>query len=176
MAYLDTTVPNGAFSVAQAITTTADATNLFDVTGAGVTVAPAMIGAGGLNTAIGIDIGAGDGAARPQILITNALTTAGTGAGTVTFTLSAAPDNGSYSAGSYTTLFTSAAFVGTAITAGFQFPMPIPPIAPGEALPRFYKLTYTVSSTFAATFNANILINAPTVRDVTLYGSNYVAI
>jgi len=170
--YVETT--SGAqFSVAQAITTTANATNVFDVTGAGVGNLPtAMIGTSGKNTNIFLDIGAGDGMAIPDVVITNALSTAGTGAGTVTFTLQSAPDNGSGSAGSYTVLYTSAAFAGTAITAGFQHIFQVPPTPPGIALPRFYQLVYTVSSTFSATFNANLVLNPATVRDVTKYGNN----
>lgn len=175
MAYTETTSGAG-FSVAQALSTTANSTNVFDVTGAGAGNAPSMIGAGGLKTAIGIDIGAGDGVATPQVLITNALTTAGTGSGTVTISLQAAPDNGSYSAGTYYTLYTSDAYAGTAITAGWQLIIPVPSIPPAAALPRFYRLVYTISGTFAATVNANLLLNAPLVRDATLFGNNFVAL
>jgi hypothetical protein len=171
MAYVETS--SGAqFSAAQAISATANATNLFDVTGAGTGNAPAMTGTAGLNTNMFVDIGAGDGEAVPQVVITNALTTAGTGTGTITFSLQSAPDNGSYSPGTYTTIFTSPAFVGTAITAPFQYIFNVPQTPPGIALPRFYRLAYTVSGTAAATFNANLLLNAPTVRDVTKYGNN----
>lgn len=171
--YIETT--SGAqFSAAQAISSTANATNLFDVTGAGTGVAPAMIGAGGINTNMFVDIGAGDGMAIPEVVITNALTTAGTGTGTITFSLQSAPDNGSYSPGTYTTIFTSPAFVGTAITAPFQYIFQVPPTPPGIALPRFYRLVYTVSGTAGATFNANLLLNYATVRDATKYGSNFV--
>lgn len=171
MAYLEST--SGAnFSVAQALTTTANSTNVFDITGAGSGNAPAMIGAGGLNTAMGSDIGAGDGIAIPEVIISNALTTAGTGSGTVTISLQAAPDNGSYSPGTYYTIYTSEAFAGTDITAPFQLVFPVPPIPPGAPLPRFYRLVYTISGTFAATVNANLVLNAPTVRNARLYGNN----
>lgn len=171
MAYTEST--SGAnFSVAQAVTATANSTSVFDITGAGSGNAPAMIGAGGVNTAMGSDIGAGDGIAVPQVIISNALTTAGTGSGTVTFSLQAAPDNGSYSPGSYYTLWTTQAIAGTAITAPFQFVEYVGPIPPGYALPRFYRLVYTVSGTFAATFNANLVLNAPTVNLAKQYGNN----
>lgn len=171
MAYVETT--SGAnFSAAQAVTATANSTNVFDVTGAGAGNAPAMTGVNGTNTAMGVDIGAGDGMAIPEVIITNALTTAGTGSGTVTIALQAAPDNGSYSPGTYYTLYTSQAIVGTTVTAPFQLVFQVPPIPPGAALPRFYRLVYTVSGTFSATFNANLLLNAPTVRNATLYGNN----
>lgn len=175
MAYVETT--SGAqFSVAQALTTTANGTNVFDVTGAGAGSAPAMIGPGGVNTAIGVDMGAGDGMAIPEVMITNALTTAGTGTGTVTISLQAAPDNGSYSPGTYYTLYTSDAIVGTAITAPWQLIFQVPPIPPGKALPRFYRLVYTISGTFAATLTSQLLLNPPTVRDATLYGNNFISV
>lgn len=169
--YVETT--SGAqFSAAQALTATANATNLFDVTGAGTGNAPAMIGAGGLNTAMNVDIGAGDGMAIPEVVITNALTTAGTGSGTITFSLQSAPDNGSYSPGTYTTIFTGPAFVGTSITAPFQYIFQVPPTPPGASLPRFYRLVYTISGTVGCTLNANLVLNPATVRDATKYGNN----
>ena len=138
MAYVEST--GGAqFSAAQALTVTANASNVFDVTGAGVGNTPSMIGVNSLKTALNVDIGAGDGMAIPYVMITNALTTAGTGAGTITFTLQSAPDNGSGSEGTYTTLFVSSAFVGTSITAPFQYIFQVPPTPPGIALPRFYR-------------------------------------
>lgn len=171
--YLETT--SGAqFSAAQAITTTADATNLFDVTGAGVGTLPAMIGAGGLNTALGYDVGAGEGVAVPSIIVSPTVT--GTGAGTVTISLSAAPDNGSGSAGTYTQLYASRAITGTTLLVGNSYIFPVPPILPGEALPRFYKLTYTVSGSATVTVNAWLSFNIPTTRDATLYGENFVAV
>lgn len=174
MAYVETT--SGAkFSAVQAITTTADSTNIFDVTGAGVGNAPAMIGAGGLNTAIGVDLGAGDGMAVPQIIVE--IVTPTTVTGTLTISLKAAPDSGSYTEGSYTTLYTSAALTGaTQLAAGAILKFNVPPIIAGEALPRFYKLTYTVSASISVTVNAYLLLNAPDIRIPTLYGNNYVAL
>ncbi len=172
--YTETT--SGAqFSSVQAITTTADSTNIFDVTGAGVGTAPAMIGAGGVNTAMGIDIGAGDGVAVPQIVVE--IVTPTTVTGTLTITLKAAPDNGSYSEGTYTTLFSSAALTGsTQLAAGATYKFNVPPIIPGEALPRFYKLTYTVSASISVTVNAYVLFNASDLRDPKLYGNNFTAL
>lgn len=172
MAYPETT--SGAnFSTAQVITATADSTNIFDITGAGVGNAPAMIGAGGVNTAIGSDIGAGDGMEVPQVLVS--VTTAGVGSGTVSVSLKAAPDSGTYTEGTYTTLYTSAAFVFSALAKGTIIKFNVPPIPPSmAALPRFYKLTYTVTGATGVSFTANLLLNAPDIRDATLYGSNFV--
>lgn len=173
MAYCETT--SGAqFSTLQAITTTANSTNVFDVTGAGAGNAPAMIGAGGVNTAMGVDIGAGQGPAEALVQVN--ITTTGTGAGTITIGLQAAPDNGSFSPGTYVTLYTSGAFVGTTLNAGDVLTFPVPPIPQDMALPRFYRLVYTVSGSATVTLTANLLINAPLVRDATLYGSNFVSV
>lgn len=173
MAYTETT--SGAnFSTAQAITTTANSTNVFDITGAGVGNAPAMIGTGGLNTAMGSDIGAGDGMAVPQVLVSCGVN--GTGAGTLTISLQAAPDNGSYSPGTYYTLYSSDAFVGTAIDVGDLLKFNVPPIPFDAPLPRFYRLVYTVAGSLTTTLTANLLLNAPDVRLPTLYGNNFVAI
>lgn len=143
---------NGSWSTpTAAITSTVDGTSVIDITGAGSGNAPAMInGFPATNTAIGEDYGAGDGLFVPYLYL--AVTTTGTGAGTVTVSLSAAPDNGSYGQGSYTTLYTSKAFVGTTLTAGSILVVPLPPTlyTMGEALPRFYKITYTVASTVGA--------------------------
>lgn len=171
MAYLEST--SGAnFSTAQSVTATAASTNIFDVTGAGSTVAPAMIGASGLTTALGYDIGAGDGAAMPEVLITFGTCTTVTG--TLTIALQAAPDNGSYSPGTYETLTATAAFTGTTqLFSGAQVIMVVPPIPPGLALPRFYRLNYTVTGSISVLVTASLLLNAPTIRDATLYGSNF---
>ena len=77
---------------------------------------------------------------------------------------------------SWSTIFTSAAFVGTSITAPWQYFFKVPALPPGIALPRFYRLVYTISGSVGCTLNANLILNAPTVRDATLYGSNFVAI
>lgn len=169
MAYLEQT--SGAnFSTSQAITTTANSTNIFDVTGAGSGNAPAMTGINGANTAIGVDIGAGQGMAEAQVLVN--INTTGTGTGTITISIQAAPDNGSYSPGTYYTLLTTDAYVGTSLIAGDSLVLPVPPIPPHAALPRFYRLVYTVSGTATVTLSANLLINAPNKRDAVVYGNN----
>lgn len=160
-------------STAQNVTTSAASTNVFDVTGAGVGSAPAMIGAGGLNTAMGIDIGAGDGAAMPEVVFV--VTTTGTGTGTVAFGIEAAPDSGTYTEGSYTRLATSAAFVGTALTAGMEVKIPVPPIpSTFSGLPRFYRAYYDQTGNGAVHVTANLLLNAPDLVDPKKYGSNFV--
>lgn len=171
MAYLESS--SGAnLSTLQSVTTTAASTNIFDVTGAGSGNTPAMIGASGLNTALGYDIGAGEGVETPFVLIT--LGTCTTVSGTLTISLQAAPDNGSYNPGTYVTLASTAALTGTTqLFAGAQIILPVPPIPPGLALPRFYRLDYVVGSSISVIVSASILLNPPTIRDATLYGSNF---
>lgn len=164
---------SSTWSSAQTVTATADSTNVVDLTGAGSGNAPAMInGYPATNTSLGFDIGAGEGVAIPYLYIS--VPSAGTGSGTVTIDLAAAPDNGSYSPGTYTTLWTGNAVAGTSLKSGAALLLPIPPTlfnwgSSNEAPPRFYKLTYTVSGTFSAGFLAGILLNPPS----TLLGINY---
>lgn len=161
-----------------AITATVDGTHIIDVTGAGSGTAPAMInGFPSANTAIGVDYGAGDGKAVPYLYST--VTTTGTGTGTVTISVSAAPDDGSYGQGSYTQLYASTAFVGTTLVAGRALIVPLPPTlyAFGEALPRFYKLTYTVSGTVGAVkFLSGLVLNPQESGLLGKYNNNFLAV
>lgn len=167
---------NSAIGTAQAITTTADSAGIIDVTGAGSGNAPAMYnGYGFSNTALGSDYGAGDGIAIPHVLLT--VTTAGTGAGTITVSVESAPDNGSYGQGSYTTLVSTPAFVGTSLTAGTVIDIPLPPEVVGiDKLPRFYKLVYTVSGSATVSVLANMVLNPQQVAQMKLYANNYIAV
>ena len=171
MAFLES-ISGANFSVAQSVTATAASTNVFDVTGAGAGNAPAMIGANGVNTAIGIDIGAGVGLEQPQVLVT--LGTCTTVTGTLSIAVQFAADNGSYSPGTYYTLASTAALTGaTQLFAGAQIVLDIPPIPAGFAFPRFYRLYYTVGSSISVIVNASLTVNAPTQRTITQYGSNF---
>ena len=168
---------NTNWSTAQAITTTADGSTVIDITGAGSGNAPAMInGFPAAKTAIGEDYGSGDGLARPSLFLS--VTTAGTGAGTITVSVSAAPDNGSYSAGTYTAIYTSKAFVGTTLTAGAVLNVPLPPILNtlAQALPRFYKITYTVSGSATASVIAGLSIQNTSSGLGGQYNNNYLAV
>lgn len=170
---------NGGWSTpTAAITATVDGTSIVDLTGAGSGTAPAMInGFPSTNTAMGFDIGAGSGLAVPYLYI--AVTTTGTGSGTVTFSVSAAPDDGSYGQGTYTTLYTSKTFVGTTLVAGRYAVVPIPPTlwTFGEALPRFYKITYTVSGTVGAVkFLSGIVLNPQESTLSGQYNNNFLAV
>lgn len=163
------------WSTPQAITVTADSARVIDITGAGSGNAPAMINGFPLaNTAIGEDYGVGDGVAIPYLYAT--VTTAGTTANTLTVSLEAAPDNGSYGQGTYTVLYQSAAIAGSALTAGSSLLVPVPPTLfnwPSEALPRFYKLVYTCSSALTVSVLAGIMINPPSTLLAGQYNNNF---
>lgn len=171
MAFLDASLN---FSTAQAITATAASTSLYDITSAGSGNAPAMVGPNSLLNNIGGDIFAGDGQAIPTVQLN--VTTAGTGTGTVTIQIQSAPDNGSYAPGTWTTVGSTGPLVGTSLTAASVIFITGAPLPPGAALPRFYRLNYVVASTFTASFTANLTINPGTVRNATLYGSNFTVV
>lgn len=156
------------------ITATGNST-VIDLTGAGSGNAPAMIGGyPAVNTAIGFDIGYGDGEAIPQLYL--AFPTVGTGAGTLTIALQAAPDNGSYSPGTYTTLWQSQAIVGTSFPAGGVLQLPVPPYPITAGRPRFYRLAYTVASTVSVAMIGGIVINAQSSLIGPQFANNFVAV
>jgi hypothetical protein len=160
------------FSSAQAVTTTANSTNVFDVTGAGSGTSPAMIGANGVNTALGFDIGTGDGVANPHVVVV--FNSAAASSNTITVSLEAAPDNGSYSPGTYVQLYASRAFVESTIADDFALVFPVPPILSTSAVPpRFYRLVYTCSGAVTASITAFMVINATSGNLLQKYGSNY---
>lgn len=173
MAFIDTLLQ---LSTAQAITTSAASTLIYDVTGAGSGVAPSMtFGVNGLTGAAvlpSFDIGAGDGMAVPtaQFIVT----TAGTGTGTVAYGIEAAPDNGSNAPGTYVRLATSNAAVGTTLTLGSKVTLVVPPIAlekVAEMRPRFYRFFYDQTGNGAVSVTAFIGLNLPVEQG----GINYAA-
>jgi hypothetical protein len=84
----------------------------------------------------------------------------------MTVSIKAAPATTSNTEGTYTTLFVSGAILLAKLVAGANFNFPIPPIvlSEGEAPPRFYKLTYTVtgSNPTLGTISAGITLSQPT--------------
>lgn len=177
--FLDSTLTfNSAVGTAQTVTATASSSGIIDVTGAGSGTAPAMInGFPATNTAIGNDYGAGDGEAIPHVVLV--VPAAGSGSGTVQIAVQAAPDNGSYGQGSYTTLVQTPALTGSTLVAGTVIDIPLPPARVagiGEALPRFYKLVYTVASTASVKFLSNLILNPAQVAQLQQYNSNYIVV
>jgi len=175
---LDNTLTfNSAVGTPQAITGTADSSGIIDITGAGVGNLPTIIdGFPAVNTDVGSDYGAGDGVAIPHVLVT--VTTAGTTSDTITISLKWAPDNGSGSEGSYTTLVSSPAIAGSALVAGTVIDIPVPPATSlaGESKPRFYKLTYTNSGSAHVSVLANMVLNPEQVYQMAKYANNYIVV
>ena len=181
---------NSSWSSSQTITSTVASTSVVDITGAGSGNVPNMIGgwnpsetSGTASSAyLGADIGQGDGIAIPYVAMFVSQAFVSAGGATFQVSLLAAPDNGSGSPGTYTQLYQSLAFSSASLTAGQTLLFQVPPRAisgqPGEALPRFYKLSYTVaSSTFSAgTVNAGIVLNPPNGLVNTLYNNNFVSV
>lgn len=172
MAFFDNVTNGpGLLSNAQAVTTTAASTNVYDVMGAGVGVAPNQSTGNG---PVGFDIaGAGDGIAHPTAYFT--INNTGTGAGTITFKIQAAPNNAN-NEGTYVDVGSSSAYVGTTLTAGKVIVVPITPYNPigsGMGMPRFYRADYVVSGSATVTVTAFIGINLPTGYEATQYGNNF---
>lgn len=174
MAYLENS--SGAqLSSAQSVTSSVASTNVFDVTGAGSGNAPVMLGNSGLSTNLGTDLGVGQNIAHPGVLFT--ISTAGTGTGTFAFGIEAAPDNGSFSPGTYTRLTTSGAKAGLAtLTLGYTLYLPLPPIPPEfSGLPRFYRAFYDLTNTATMSVTSEFLMNPPSLKSVTDSVKNFVS-
>ena len=179
MAFMDNALAFSAdWSTPQAITATAASTNVVDITGAGVGNAPNMIGGfPQVNNAIGNDWGVGDGVAIPYLYL--AVTTAGTGSGTIQVEIQAAPDDGSYSPGTYTTIYESVPVVGSTLVAGSSLIVQLPPTLfnfPNEAPPRFYRLNFVVTGTATVSVLAGLMINPPSYKLGGKYPNNFVAV
>lgn len=169
MAFFDSLLQ---LSNAQAVTTTANSTTVYDVFGVGSgTVAPLVTG----TTTPGVDIGAGDGVAEP--IATFYVTTAFAGGTSMSIAVQAAPDNGSGSAGTYYTLTQSQVFLTAALIKGLQVTLRIPPVPSGTIPPRFYRFVYTVVGTMSAgNITGGILLNSPISAGSTQYANNYTVV
>lgn len=166
---------NTTLGVPQTVTATANSQAIVDITGAGVGNLPAIInGFPQQNTNVYSDYGVGDGVAVPHVIVT--VPTAGTGAGTVVISIQSAPDSGTGTEGAYTTLVETPALVGTSLVAGTVIDIPLPPERTGVALPRFYRLVYTVTGTFSAPLIAEIAINPAQINTFGKYSNNYIVV
>ena len=173
--FTDNSLVFNSYSTPVAISVSGDS-SIIDLTGAGVGVAPAMTNGG----SIGFDIGAGDGAALPSVTVIVGTALTGTGTTTVQFVLKAAPQVSAtnYNQGTYTTLTSTQAFatppVGTSLPAGAVVNIPIPPLQPGQALPRYYKLSYVVTNgPVAGTISSGIVMNQPNIGQYGNEGQQY---
>ena len=104
------------------------------------------------------DIGTGD---DPMLKLSVIATTAFTVGTSLQLQLQGAPDNGSGAAGSYVTMWTSAAIAEANLVAGAQLAnIDVPRPVPGQALPRYFKLNFiTVGTHSTGTVEAAIVLN-----------------
>lgn len=151
---IDGTWVFSSLSSPQAITVTAASTSIVDLLGVGSGNAPNATF--GNATTFGEDIGIGDGPMIPKIRCIIGTTFLPTSA-FLNIAIQGAPDNGSNMPGSYTTYAESGAIAGTVLLApgtgtnslgGIAFRLDFPPVAIGQlnAMPRFIRLNYTVTS------------------------------
>ena len=121
-------------------TGTQNASNIIDL---GVTSGvPSSANGGGAR-----DMGAG----TPPLRLLIQVTTAFAGGTNMYCILAGAPDNGSGSPGSYTTMFTSPTVVEANLIAGARIANDdVPMVVPGQALPRFLRLSFVTSGTHTA--------------------------
>lgn len=112
------------------------------------------------------DMGIGD---RPALKLSALVTTAFTVGTSLQLQLQGAPDNGSGSAGSYTTMWTSGAIAEASLVAGAQLAnIDLPRPVPGQALPRFLKLNFiTVGTHSTGAIECQIVVD----RDDQVVGS-----
>ena len=139
----------------QAITVTAPSTGTYDAAGVGVGVAPPNW-FGISDTVFGQDSGIGHGAARPTIVCMVTTAFAAAGAGTLQVQLQASVDSGTpgYTPSSWVTLVETdtlslAQLTGLMVGNVQTFKIAefdIPPRAPNQNLPRFYRLNYVVAT------------------------------
>jgi hypothetical protein len=94
------------------------------------------------------DLGIGD---KPVLQLNVVVAVAFVGGTSLQITLSGAPDNGSGAAGSYTTMYTSAAVALADLDVGAQISnVDVPRVIPGQtSLPRFLRLQFISSGTFS---------------------------
>lgn len=172
MAFFDQSL---LLSSAQAITSTAASTNLYDVTGAGSGVAPVMTFGNAAKAQF--DIGVGDGSAIPYLLMNIGTTFTTSNAATLQVQIQAAVDS-TNSPGAYTTIVETDAFAVSVLTAGATLLLQIPKVTLGESLPRFYRVNYVVGTGVftAGAVTSVILLNPPSGLTGTLYPSNFVSV
>lgn len=121
-------------------TGTQAASNIIDLGLAGI---PSYANGGGAR-----DIGVGD---DPSLKLSAIVTTAITGGTSLQLQLQGAPDNGSGSPGSYTTMWQSAVIAEASLVAGAQLAnIDVPRVVFGQALPRFLKLNFISVGTHSA--------------------------
>ena len=150
---------NLVFSNAQAVTTTAESTNTYDIlqgqalatSGGTYTVPPNAIV--GNATYFGEDLGGGRGVGTPEVEVYQVGTTAPSGATSLQVQLQGAPDNGGGTIGGLTftpyiesQVIPEASILAPRLICAFAFPNRSPNNA---GLPRFINLNYVCVGTFS---------------------------
>lgn len=113
----------------------------------------------------GRDIGIGD---NPSLELLALVTTTFTVGTSLQLLLAGAPDNGSGAPGSYTTMWTSFAFLEASLVAGVQIAnITVPRTLPGQPLPRYLRLSFvTVGTHTTGAIECGIVLD----RDDQIYG------
>jgi len=98
------------------------------------------------------DIGIGDDPMLKLLVQVSTTFVYGAGGGTTYIILAGAPDSGTGTEGSYTTMWTSPTYAQADMTAGAQLAnVDVPLVIPGQALPRYLRLTFvTATATYTA--------------------------
>jgi hypothetical protein len=151
----------GAAGIGDSPTTgTQIATNILDL--GLIDAIPSSANGGGAR-----DLGIGD---DPALELSVVVTTAFASGTSLQLVLAGAPDNGSGAPGTYTTMWTSAAIVTADLDAGQQLAnITLPRTVPGQALPRFLRLSYvTVGTHTAGVVVSQIVLD----RDDQILGTN----
>lgn len=129
------------FSSAQLITASADSTNVIDL---GISGLPASASGGGAR-----DIGIGDDPAMKVLVIVTAVFATLT---SLQVLFRGAPDSGTGTEGSYTTMVSGPVVLLAQLVVGARLlDIDVPRQVPNQALPRFLKLNYTVGGSSATT-------------------------
>jgi hypothetical protein len=123
---------------------------------AGVGVGNAPTNTFGTATVFGEDIGIGDGVSPPNLTCIVGTTFVTVNAGTLNVQLQESVDSGPngtppYSPNAWTTIVETGALAVGVLTNGTKIAeFTIPPRAPGQAFPRFFRLNYVVANAFTA--------------------------
>ena len=129
-----------------AISTATASSGTYDITGAGVGTAPPQIF--GTASSFGADMGVGDGAWMPFVLVL--ITTTLVGGTAMNFALQSAPDNGANGLGTAITVDETGAIPVASLTAGTRFTLAFNRRQQGASPPRFCRMLYTPTGTFTA--------------------------
>jgi hypothetical protein len=126
------------------------ASNIIDL---GLSGLPSSANGGGAR-----DMGVGD---DPMLKLSAIVGTAFADGTNMYLILAGAPDDGTGSPGSYTTMWTSPTYLEATMVAGAQLAnVDIPRVIAGQVLPRFLRLSFVTSGTHTAgTVQANIVLD-----------------